>query len=173
MSITGTTLYWSPPPGAALELTAISEAPSANAVRRWFAIDQPTTSRLPACSAISGPLSNAREELAGKVVELQNTNRALQAENAEPRRSEELLRESEQRFRPLIDRSSGAAIMFDQREAILYASRPSERLPTLGDAKAAQGRHLCRTRWMLPRRSCHGGVKPILDVTLVGGPARD
>jgi PAS domain-containing protein len=62
----------------------------------------------------------------------------LQAENAERRRAEELLRESEQRFRPLIDRSSDAAIMFDQRKAILYASRPSERLPTLGDAKAAQ-----------------------------------
>jgi hypothetical protein len=53
-----------------------------------------------------GPLSNARDELAGKVVELPNTNRALQAENAERRRAEKLLRESERRFRPLIERSS-------------------------------------------------------------------
>ncbi len=73
-------------------------------------------------------LSNARDELAGKVVELQNANQALQAENAERQRAEGLVRESEQRFRALIERSSDAAIMFDSGGTILYASPPIERL---------------------------------------------
>jgi hypothetical protein len=98
LSITGTTLCWPPVPGAALELTAISEAFSTNSVSRWFAIGRPTTLRLRTCSAMAGSLSNARDELAGKVVELQKANRALQPENAERRRAKELLRESEQRF---------------------------------------------------------------------------
>jgi PAS domain-containing protein len=55
---------------------------------------------------------------------LQNANRALQAENAERRRAEELLRESEQRFRPLIERSSDAAIMFEsERRSSMLAGR--------------------------------------------------
>jgi len=44
-------------------------------------------------------LRKARDKLAGQVGELHKANQALQAENAERRRTEALLRESEQRFR--------------------------------------------------------------------------
>src|SRR5689334_20427358 len=47
-------------------------------------------------------LSKARDALAGKVEELQTANQALQAENAERRRAEALVRESEQRLRALV-----------------------------------------------------------------------
>src|SRR5205823_15108031 len=44
----------------------------------------------------------ARDDLASKVAELKNTNRTLQAENAERQRTEALLRESEMRVRALV-----------------------------------------------------------------------
>ena len=47
-------------------------------------------------------LRTARDDLAGKVGELQKANQALQAENAERRRAEGLVRESEQRLRALV-----------------------------------------------------------------------
>ncbi len=47
-------------------------------------------------------LGEARDDLAGKVGELQAANQALQAENAERRRAEQLVRESEQRLRALV-----------------------------------------------------------------------
>lgn len=47
-------------------------------------------------------LGKARDDLAGKVGELQKANQALQAENAERRRAEGLLRESKQRLRALV-----------------------------------------------------------------------
>jgi K+-sensing histidine kinase KdpD len=47
-------------------------------------------------------LRTARDDLAGKVGELQKANHALQAENTERRRAEGLVRESEQRLRALV-----------------------------------------------------------------------
>ncbi len=73
-------------------------------------------------------LKKARDELAGKVAELQKANQALQAENAERRRAEVLVGESEKRFRALIEHSSDAAIMLDGHGVILYASPPIEQL---------------------------------------------
>jgi PAS domain S-box-containing protein len=73
-------------------------------------------------------LSKARDELAGKVGELQKANRALQVENAERRRAEALLQESERRFRALIEHSSDAILMIDREATIRYASPSFERV---------------------------------------------
>lgn len=73
-------------------------------------------------------LRKTRDDLASKVQELERTNQALHAENAERRRTEALLRESEQRLRALVGSVDEIVFEFAEDGTYLNVWTRDERL---------------------------------------------